>query len=172
MIAEQKPLFAYLALVDFKKAGFNPLVITRQHPSKLREKYDMGNTEIRWLTQVVGNSNLDPAKLSVIGNAMLSFIERHKNAVVFIDGLEYLLSNNSMIKVMGMLEGVMQKTVDTSSVLVVAVDKMTFEQRELAILEKLFEEVNVGEMRKGYLSTELEKFDNDKPDSTETDAND
>ena len=172
MIPEQKPLLAYLALVDFKKAGFNPLVITRQHPSKLREKYDLGNTEIRWLTQVVGSSNLDPSKISVIGSAILSFIERHKNAVVFLDGLEYLLSNNSMMKVMGMLESVMQKTVDTSSVLLVAIDKMTFEQRELAILEKLFEEIDIGDLKRGYLSTELEKFDSDKPDSTRADAND
>ncbi len=172
MIAEQKPLIAYLTIVDFKKAGFDPLIITRQHPSKLREKYDLENAEIRWLTQVVGSSNLDPSKISVISNAMLSFLERHKNGVMFIDGLEYLLSNNSMIKVIGMLENVMQKTVDTSSVLLVAIDKMTFEQREIAILEKLFDEIDVADIRKGYMCTELEKFDNSKPNSSGDDAND
>lgn len=171
-ISEDKPSMAYSTLIDLVGAGFDALVITREHPSKLREKYQMGGSDIRWLTQVVGNNNLDPSKLSVITSAIISFLERHSNAVVFIDGLEYLLANNNTIRVIAMLENVMQKVVDSGAVVIAAINRPTFDQKEFAMIGKMFEEIDVTELKRRYLNRGIEEFTEQDTDSSSIDAND
>ena len=171
LVGEQRPDVAYLALSDLSKAGFDILAITRQHPTKLREKYSLNGAEIRWLTQVVGSNNLDPSKLSMITGAVLSFIDRHDNSAVFLDGLEYLLSNNSIVRVIGMIENIMQKAVDRGAVVIVSADRLTFEQKDLAIIEKLFEQLDAGDMKRRYLNADIERFGRDSEDRADSDAN-
>ncbi len=172
MVNEQRPLLAYMALNDLSRAGFDILAITRQHPTKIREKFGLIGAEIRWLTQVVGSNNLDPSKISMITSAILNFIDRHRNSAVLIDGLEYLLPNNSVVKVVGMLESVMQRTVDRGAVIIASADRLTFDQKDLAMIEKMFEELDLREMKRRYLNTEIEKFDTNKIEPAGDDAND
>ena len=171
-ISEEKPSIAFATLADIIGAGFDALVISREHPSQLREKYDLGNADIRWLTQVVGNNNLDPSKLSVITSAIMSFLEKKTNAAVFIDGLEYLLVNNNVIRVIAMMENVMQKVVDSGAVVIAAVNKLTFDQKDLAMISKLFEDIDTAELGKRYLNRGIEEFDSGHNSSSNGEAND
>jgi transcriptional regulator with GAF, ATPase, and Fis domain/PAS domain-containing protein len=172
IVNEQRSQLAYMALNDLSRAGFDILAITRQHPTRIREKFGLIGAEIRWLTQVVGSNNLDPSKLSMITSAMLNFIDRHANSALLIDGLEYLLSNNSVVKVVGMLESVMQRAVDRGAVIIASVDRLTFDQKDLAMIEKMFEELDLREMKRRYQNAEIEKFDTNKIEPTGDDAND
>ncbi len=171
-VSEEKPAVAYATLLDLISAGFDALVISREHPSKLREKYDLGTADLRWLTQVVGNNNLDPSKLSVITSAIISFLERHDNAVVFLDGVEYLLANNNMIRVIAMMENVMQKVVDGGAVMLAAINRLTFDQKDLAMIGKMFEELDTVELKKRYMNRGIEEFVGVDGDSSNGDAND
>ncbi len=171
-ISEEKPSVAYATLLDLLAAGFEALVISRDHPSRLSEKYNLGKSDLRWLTQVVGNNNLDPSKLSVITSAIITFLEKHENSVIFIDGLEYLLANNNMIRVIAMLENVMQKVVDNGAVVIAAINRLTFDQKDLAMIGKMFEELDTNELKKKYLNREIEEFGEGKDDSSNIDAND
>lgn len=172
VISEEKPQLAFSALQDLMGAGFEAFVLSREHPSKLREKYELDGADLRWLTQVVGNNNLDPSKLSVITSAIISFLEKRDNAVIFIDGLEYLLANNNTIRVIAMLENVMQKVVDNGAVVIASVNRLTFEQKELAMISKMFEELDTAELKRRYLNRGIEEFAGSEFDSSNIDAND
>ncbi len=171
-ISEDKPSVAFATLQDLLSAGFEALVISRDHPSRLTEKYKLVNSDLRWLTQVVGNNNLDPSKLSLITSAIISFLEKHQNAVIFIDGLEYLLANNNMIRVIAMLENVMQKVVDSGAVVLAAINRLTFDQKDLAMIGKMFEELDTGDLKKRYVNHGIEEFGEGKDNSSNIDAND
>ena len=71
-----------------------------------------------------------------------------------------------------MLESVMQRTVDRGAVIIASADRLTFDQKDLAMIEKMFEELDLREMKRRYLNTEIEKFDTNKIEPAGDDAND
>ncbi|MEM3852320.1 MAG: DUF835 domain-containing protein, partial [Methanomassiliicoccales archaeon] len=109
------------------------------HPTRLRRKHDLGNCEIRWLTQTVGAGNLDPSRVNSISAAISSFLERHTDALVLLDGLEYILENNQITKVIGMLEGISQRVIAYGACMICAVTEEALDARTLSLLSRVLE---------------------------------
>jgi hypothetical protein len=119
------------------------LAVTRQHPELVRQKYGLENTPIYWLATRTGEEVISPTNLGILTHTMVKFIDEHPNGVILLDGLEYLISNNDFNKILRIIDQVSDHISQSSSRLILPVDPRAFEQKELALLERNMEKIQI-----------------------------
>jgi len=112
------------------------LIVTRQYPHEVRAKYFLQTTPIIWLSSVAGNDNMDPAKLSLLTDNLVNFMEKSQNGVVLVDGLEYLATSNDFARLLKAVDRWSETAMTSNSVLIMSVDARSFDSKELAIMER------------------------------------
>lgn len=112
------------------------LIVTRQLPNAVRSKHYIQTTPILWLTTVAGKDNMDPAKISMLTDYILTFMEKSQNGVVLVDGVEYLVTTNDFPRVMKGIDKWTETAMTSACRLVISVDPRAFSERELALLER------------------------------------
>jgi hypothetical protein len=118
------------------KSRAQGLVVTRQYPHEVRSKFFIQTTPILWLSTVAGKENMDPAKMSLLTDNLINFMEKSHNGVVLVDGIEYLVTSNDFPKVAKSLDRWTETAMTSDCRLVITVDPRAFSDRELALLEK------------------------------------
>lgn len=121
---------------DKYKSRPQGLVVTRQFPNEVRKKHYLQTTPVIWLSTVSGADNLDPAKLSVLTDRLVNFMERSQNGVILVDGIEYLVTSNDFQRVLKSVDRWTEVAMTTNSRLIISIDPRAFSQRELAMLER------------------------------------
>jgi hypothetical protein len=112
------------------------LVVTRQYPNDIRSRLYIQTTPIIWLSTVPGKDHLDPAKLNLLTDTLVSFMERSENGVVLVDGMEYLITSNDFARVIKAVERWTETAMASSARLIISADPRAFDPREMALLEK------------------------------------
>jgi len=79
---------------------------------------------------------MDPAKMSLLTDYLINFMEKSHNGVVLVDGIEYLVTSNDFPKVAKSLDRWAETAMTSDCRLVITVDPRAFSDRELALLEK------------------------------------
>jgi len=119
----------------------NGLMITRQYPKDVRIKHFLQTTPIIWLSQVAGNDNMDPAKLSLLTDCITNFMEKSQNGVILVDGIEYLVTSNDFNRVLKAIDRWTETAMTTANKLILTINPRAFEQKDLALLERTREVV-------------------------------
>lgn len=112
------------------------IIVTRQFPNDVRTEHFIQTTPIVWLSTVAGKDNMDPAKLSLLTDYLVNFMERSHNSVVLVDGIEYLVTSNDFQKVLRSVDRWNETAMTSNSRLILSLDPRVFESKELALLEK------------------------------------
>ena len=110
-VGELERSFAYLIKEDksersyafFEKAlsqGLKGFCVTRNYPLKIKSKYNLGDTEILWLSNVGKENSLRPKDLEKLSYSLEQFLANN-SGVILLDGLEYLITNNNFLTVLG-----------------------------------------------------------------------
>lgn len=139
VIESKNSSIAYGAFIDQISKGRKGILVTRYHPELISQKYGIHNTPIIWLAAQPGADRIDPSNLSVLQHTIVEFLRKGENAVVMIDGVEYLVSNNTPEKVLRVLLSIKDEVITAKSILIIPIDPETIETRYLSILEKEFE---------------------------------
>lgn len=112
------------------------LIVTRQFPKDVRGKYYLQTTPIIWLSTVAGADNMDPAKLSLLTDYLVNFMEKSQNGVLVVDGLEYLITSNDFHRVLRAVDRWTETAMVSNSRLIMTVDARSFDPKELAMMER------------------------------------
>lgn len=112
------------------------LIVTRQFPHEVRARYYLQTTPIIWLSTVAGKDNMDPAKLSLLTDYLVNFMEKSQNGVLLIDGLEYLATSNDFQRLLKAMDKWTETAMTSNSVLIMSVDSRSFDTKEVALMEK------------------------------------
>jgi hypothetical protein len=112
------------------------IVITRQHPDILREKYGLEETPIYWLATRAGDKVMSPTNLGILANMLVRFTEQTADGVILLDGIEYLVSNNDFGKVLKMVDQVNDHVLQSGCRMIIPVDPRAFDSKQLALLER------------------------------------
>jgi hypothetical protein len=134
---------AYSMFQSELKAGCKGLLITRVHPDQLMESYGPIDAQIMWLSSQPGQDRLDPTALTIIQHTMIDFIQKWPKSVVMLDGLDFLISENQLDKVLRMVYAVHDVVVVSGAKFIVPMDPQTMETKELAFIEREFVVVTV-----------------------------
>lgn len=118
------------------KSRTQGLIVTRQFPKEVRTKYYLQTTPILWLSTISGKDNIDPAKLSVLTDLLVTFMEKSQNGVVLVDGIEYLVTSNDFSRVLKAIDRWTETAMSTRTRLILSLDPQAFAQTELAMMER------------------------------------
>jgi hypothetical protein len=112
------------------------LLISREHPEKVVEKYQLPNVNTLWLSQIEEGISIDPTNLPRLTHTVTQFIGQAPISFVLVAGLEYLIVHNGFDRVLKHLHMVNDQVMTHPSRLLVVVDPKTLDPKELSLLER------------------------------------
>jgi len=94
LVKEKRPGVAFAMFNEAVKHQAQGMVVTREHPNRLKQTHEFDAARILWLTRRVGENHVDPTELIRLSMTISKFIEGTKKTVVLVEGLEYLITQN------------------------------------------------------------------------------
>ncbi len=132
---------AFEALKRLLAEGRRGLVITRAHPSRVQQEHAL-DCPVMWIAKSAkatsGVLNLEPTRLMKIHGTISDFIKANEGAVILLDGLEYLITENGFSPVMKAIQLTNEEIAMNNAFLLVPVDSRTLETQQLGYLEREF----------------------------------
>ncbi|MDD1772160.1 MAG: DUF835 domain-containing protein [Methanomassiliicoccales archaeon] len=130
------------ALLHEMGTGTSALIICRTNPDQLRDRYHLTRTPIVWLAEIPGPDRIDPTNLQTLSHMATEFVG-HGPSIVAIEGIEYLIINNDLNKVVKMVGKVRDTIIDEGSIMLVSLDPRTLSPVQQAIFERELELVRL-----------------------------
>jgi chromosomal replication initiator protein DnaA len=140
LIEEDRPAEAFRRFSAFLGGGNGGLIITRTNPKRAREAYDLPAHRILWLTDREGSDEetIAPA-LERIVYEIESFLAKQPRGVVLLDGIEYLVSNNSFDAVLKFVRRLLDTFSESRFAFILSLGPATLKEQELRVLEREME---------------------------------
>lgn len=140
LIEEEKPKRTLNLFNEMLDRGYKGFFITRTNPKHLEEIKELENTSIIWLTdRESATETTIPPILERIMYELGNYIKTEEKGCLILDGIEYLVSNNTFDAVLRFIRSIIDEVSETKSVLMVTVGPSTLKERELKILEREME---------------------------------
>ncbi len=136
LVKEKRPGASFAMYNEAVSEGAEGMLISREHPNRLRELYTFSAKSIIWLSRRPGESHVDPTELSLVSLKISRFVEERKRSVVLIEGLEYLITQNDFETVLRFVNHLHDFVLAHDCAIVVMVDPRVLSTRELALLER------------------------------------
>jgi len=143
LIEEDRPAEAF-RLFGTYLAGRDGLVISRTNPKRIREAYDVPAAHVLWLTDREGSSEDTIApSLERIVYEIENFMSKEPRGAVLLDGIEYLVSNNSFDAVLKFVRRLLDAISESHYVFIISLGPATLKEQELKVLEREMEVIRV-----------------------------
>jgi len=139
IIYENKCEKSFEIFKDLVTHNIPGLAVTRTPPGSLRKAYDLEKTSFIWLSKIGGANTISPIYLNSLMNLITDFINKGKNSIVILEGLEYLIAQNTFDMVLKFIQALRDLLLIENSRLIIPLNKGAFSQKELAQLEKELE---------------------------------
>ncbi len=137
IIEEETKLSEGLRMVDESFPIEKKYVISRMNPDQIRSDYDLKNSDLIWLTDKSSESKETiPPNLESLSWTLEEKIKESATDVVFIDGIEYLISNNGFDSTLQFIRRIVDIVSETDTVLLVVVNPKALENRQINMLER------------------------------------
>ncbi|MDW7731372.1 MAG: DUF835 domain-containing protein [Methanolobus sp.] len=117
------------------------LCLTINSPEDIRQRYLLQITPVFWISKH-GNGSISPVDLEIMAGTIKDFLKRSKNPVVLLDGIEYLVTMNGFITCLKFLYDMRELVILDNAILILPVSSAAFEERENALLKKIFDKVD------------------------------
>jgi two-component system cell cycle response regulator len=138
LIEEPKPNLSVKFFSQEVAKGREALCISRTNPKRLREKYTLKDVHCIWLTRNHLNNEhcIDPTNLSRLSIDIVNFIKNSNNGIILLEGLEYLISQNSYQIILHFVQLINDKIMLSNSTIMIPIDPLVLTERELHLLER------------------------------------
>jgi PAS domain S-box-containing protein len=139
LIESEQPTEAFDIFLDAVTHGIQGFSICRIHPKKVKAKYKLERTPVLWLSTIETEYSVDPKDLAKMNHMINEFLKIATNAMVLLEGIEYLIIQNNFEKVVKAMHSLNDYITMSNSRLLVPVNPKTLDLKELSILEKEFQ---------------------------------
>jgi hypothetical protein len=137
LLLEEVPNRAVNLYLRELKGGMRGLYVTRSNPVHVKKKFDLGDSKICWLTGVrAGGDVVSISGLQELSIMVSNTIDESPNSVIFLDGVEYLVSNNDFPIVLRLIQQIRDKVSTSESKLIIPLNPNALESRQLTLLER------------------------------------
>jgi hypothetical protein len=139
LIEENRADVCFRILSRFSSEMYKGLCICRLNPAIIKRKYKLNDEDstVLWLT------DRDTSKEATISASLESmiyvveeFIDKNDKGIILLDGLEYLISNNSFNPVLRFIRRLIDKISETVSIMIIGVSPRAINEQELKLLER------------------------------------
>jgi len=128
-------LFKYMVI-----HGHQGLIITRLFPHMIRDSYDLKKSSIIWLSRdtVKEIATIQPGQLGLLHHKIHEFLKKSEKGVVLLDGVEYLITQNSFSSVLKVIQLITGKVALFGANLVVPLNPNAFEKKDFSLFSREF----------------------------------
>ena len=143
-VREEKPEKTFECFVDQVMHGKEGLCITRTYPDQVRKQYGLSRTPIIWLTQTPTEKfkYIKPTSLVQLDNIIEEFIKESDDNIIMIDGIDYLITQNSFKEVLKFFQNLFEKIALLNSILILSINHQTMDSKEFSLLIGNMEELH------------------------------
>jgi hypothetical protein len=149
LVKEKRPRFSFEMFNEAVGHGATGMLVAREHPNRLRQMYSFEAGKILWLTRRAGVDHIDPTELSLLSLRITKFVESTQRAVVLIEGLEYMITQNDFESVLRFANHLHDFVISHDTAVIIVVDPRVLTIRELALLERSARIVEPVDSREG-----------------------
>ncbi len=122
---------------DLVTHGAQGLCISRRSPKTIMQDFGLEKTPILWLSRVATEKNsVRPSPPEKVALAIEHFISVGENAVVLLDGFEYLIAHNDFSSVLALLHDLNEIVALHEAILLIPMDPSAFQDREFALIRR------------------------------------
>lgn len=136
LVKEKRPNMAFTMYNEAVAHGAEGMLISREHPNRLREVHEFDAKSIMWLTRRAGANHVDPTELSLVSLKISRFVEERDKTVVLIEGAEYLITQNDFETVLRFVNHLHDFVLAHNCAIVIVIDPRVLSTREVALLER------------------------------------
>ena len=131
LVREAKGEHVFALLREIAAKGARPLCISRTHPQDLAAAFDLDAATVVWLSRQEAKGVRASSPTDLVG--LTSTIHRHVeggNAAVVVEGLDYLVSQNSFPAILRFVQAIHEKVVLRDSYLLLSANPDAFKEAE------------------------------------------
>ena len=139
LIEEAEAEKSYRLFADSIGCGIEGFCITRTYPEKIKEKYDLAETPIIWLSTTKTKGSIEPTNLATLTRLLTDFFKKEKNSIIMLDGLDYIITQNDFPTILRFLYFLRDTIGAENSRLIVPINPKVLNTKELSLLERDFE---------------------------------
>ena len=143
LFKEEKPIQAYKKLKEALNYGFGCLCISKLHPEKVRERYDIEKASIFWLTFKKAEGTINPKDFVKLNRMISEFVEKSDASIVLLDCFDQIKLANAFQKSLTVLKGLRNLRSKNGSIIIVSINPEIFEEQQLSAVEEELEEVGI-----------------------------
>lgn len=125
----------YDIFIDAVKCGAFGFVASTTDPQQIKEKYGLSTTPMVWISDEVFEMGVKPKDLKRLSSLIINFMKKTNNAVVFLDGIDMLISINGFSSVQPVVQVLSSTAQATSNSLIISTG---MENEVLSRLKPLF----------------------------------
>jgi len=109
--------------VDMVMQGMHGLCITRDHPKRVEEKYQLKETPVIWLTDVCSEHKCIPADSTHISMLITDFLSKSDKPIILLHGLDYMVNLLSFEEVIQLVQHLRDYVAEKGGNLIIPYDK-------------------------------------------------
>ena len=136
LLPSEKPYAAFKMFVREIGNGGAGMIITRLHPEEVKGKFNIGASSIHWLSRAFTRESLSPTNLGAVAEKIEGFVSKVPNAVVLLDGIEYLIVQNDLQKVVRFVSSVRDSVAVHKARMVIPFNLMSVDDTGRALLTR------------------------------------
>jgi hypothetical protein len=137
LIEEDRSNKCFYIFHELARKDYSGLCITRSNPKLIKNHYNLQDSEMLWLTD--RESTIEPTIAPSLENMIYvaeEYIDNNEKPVLLLDGLEYLISNNTFNSVLRFIRRLIDKISESEAILLIGVSQLAIKEQELKLLEK------------------------------------
>lgn len=159
LIKEQKPARCFEMFQKEIEKGRIGLIIARTSPIQIREKYNIGKSQVIWLTMsektdeglppsalgmdmegitlsgAVNDEYMGPSNLPGLFAYLVNFLDGNENAVILMEGVEYLISHNEFASVFKFIQMMNEKVSSRTANLLMSLNPTSLEPQNFSLIQ-------------------------------------
>jgi hypothetical protein len=106
LLPSDKPDMAFKIFTKEVSNGASGMIITRLHPGEVKSRFSVGSSPIHWLSRAFTKESMSPTNLGAVAEQIDGFVSKNNNPLVLLDGIEYLIVQNDLQKVVRFISSV------------------------------------------------------------------
>ncbi|MEK6845694.1 MAG: DUF835 domain-containing protein [Nanoarchaeota archaeon] len=135
LVKDQRENTAQELFLSALNRGFAGLGLVREDPRLLRKKYNLQKTPFIWLTTNPTSEVPCERKIEVLISLIQEFLKKSPHSVIFIEGMDYLISENGFENVIKNIHYLKDLSGIHQSIVILSVSPETLDTGQLQRLE-------------------------------------
>lgn len=135
LIPEERSAKSYRLFKMNLDKGMPGYCVTRTFPEKVRERYELGNIPILWLSNVAKEEAVRPKDLEKLSLSLEEFLGK-EGGIILLDGIEYLITNNNFITVLKLIQSLRDQVAINRSIMLLSINPSTMDSHQINLLKR------------------------------------